>query len=165
MFSKVNESQMNIWKKNLLEKKAEQDAKEAQIKKRIESGEMYNNMVNETVGFITTRITEDTKSSYKLHDVKEGIVIIPIYSALVINPELRLYSGTLRTTTNSKTGKLYLSDFYQFKDEEQIKQFFEDVKSQLPAEVRFIEREADASDLAVKGSRVYDVKVEINLND
>jgi len=165
MTKSKNTNQMSIWKENLLKKKAENDAKEEKFKKSMESGEMYNNMVSEAVGFITAKVTKDTQSSYTLQKVNDGKVEISIYNAFIITPDLHLYSGAIFIPTNPKTGKDYFFNPYGFKDEEQVKQFFRDVKAQLPDEVRFSEREAYPSDLVQKGSRIYDVLVEIDLNN
>jgi len=162
--SNNNLTQMNIWKKNLLAQKAEKDAKEEKFKKMMESGEMYDNMVYEAIGLITANVTKDTQSSYVLDKAKDGIVTISIPSALIITHDLRLYTAAVRVPRNPKTGKDYFFDSQQFKDEDQVKQFFKDVKAQLPEEVIFEEREARTFECPTEGGRAYDVKVEIDLN-
>lgn len=166
MFSNSNQSQiMNGWRENLLVHKAKKDAKEEEFKRMFESGEMYNNMVYEAVELITARITKDTKSSYIFEKAEDGIVTISIDSALIITPDLHLYTATYSVPRNPKTGKDLFFDSQQFKDEEQVKQFFEDVKTQLPAEVIFTERDTYLSECPSGKGRAYDVKVEIDLNN
>jgi len=167
--SKKTENQMNIWRENLLnakaEKEAKEKAKEERIKKMMESGEMYNNMVSETVGFITAKLNEDSKKEYMLCHAQDGIVTITIYRALVITPELHLYTCCWPVPTNPKTGKQYFFDSQRFNDEEEVKRYFADVKAQLPADVRFEERKPYPDEIVSAGARVYDVKVEIDLNN
>lgn len=166
MFSNSTQSQiMNGWRENLLVHKAEKDAKEEMFNKMKESGEMYDNMVSEAVGFITAKITKDTQKSYILEKAKDGIVTISILSALIITPDLHLYTAACSVPTNPKTGKQYFFDSQQFKDEEQVKQFFKDVKAQLPEEVVFEERDTYPAECPKGKGRAYDVKVEIDLND
>ena len=165
MFPKNNVTQAKSWKGNLLAMKAEKDAKDAEFKRRLESGEMYKDMVSEAVGFVTDSVTRETHRPYTINEAKDGIVTISISGALVITPGVRLYTAALYVPTNPKTDKNYFFDPYQFKDEEQVKQFFADVKAQLPAEVTFEEREARSYECHDKGGRAYDVRVEINLND
>ena len=165
MFSKSPEAKMNSWRENLLVHKAAKDAKEEELKRMFESGEMYKNMVYEAVELITARITKDTKSSYIFEKAENGILTISIYSALIITPDLHLYTATYSVPRNPKTGKDLFFDSQQFKDEEQVKQFFEDVKAQLPAEVIFEEREASFAECPDKGGRAYDVRVEFDLNN
>ena len=162
--SKNNENQMSIWKSNLLAKKAEQEEKERKLEKKLESGEMYKEMVSEAIGFITDKVTEDTKRSSTLQSAKNEIVSISIYSALIITSDLHLYTGSISVPRNPKTGKDYFFNPNRFKDEKQVKQFFEDVKAQLPGCVVFKERPAYPSDLAPEGSRIYEVEVVIDLN-
>ena len=168
MFSKHNENQTSVWKENLLKTKAEKEAKERakeeRIKKMMESGEMYNKMVSETVGFITAKITEDTQKDYMLYHEKDGVVTLTIYKALVITPELHLYTGCWPVPTNPKTGKQYFFDSHRFNDEDEVKKYFQDVKAQLPECVAFEERIGGHADLVSEGARIYDVKVKIDLN-
>lgn len=157
--------QIGIWKENLRKLQAEERAKEERIQKMMKSGEMYNKMVSEAVGLITAKITEDSKNKYLPVISDEGVAIIGIYSVLVITPELQLYTGCWSVPKNPETRVQYFFELYRFNNEEEIKRFFEDVKAQLPKEVKFREREAGPSDHHINGSRIYDVRVEIDLNN
>ena len=126
---------------------------------------MYKDMVSETVGFITAQFTEDTKKAYKLDNVKDGVVTITIYKALVITSELHLYTACWPVPTNPKTGKQYFFESHRFNDEEEVKRYFMDVKAQLPQGVIFEERIGGHADLVSEGARIYDVKVKIDLNN
>lgn len=167
--SKTNSSQTNVWKENLLKAKAEKEAaenaKQERIKKMMQSGEMYNNMVSQTVELITAKITDETKSKYALYNEKEGVVTITIYKALVITSDFKLFTGCWPVPTNPKTGKQYFFESHYFKDEEEVEKYFVDVKAQLPSDVKFKERIGDSQDPIYSGARIFDVQVEINLNN
>ena len=165
MFSNSSQNQMNGWRENLLVHKAKMDAKEELFNKMKESGEMYNNMVSEAVGFITTKITNETKKTYILEKAKDGIVTISILSALVITPDLHLYTAAYSVPRNPKTGKDYFFDSQQFKNEAEVEQFLKDVKAQLPEEVKFIERDTYPVECPSGKGRAYDVEVEFDLNN
>lgn len=163
---KNNVNQMNIWKENLRKKKAEKTEKEAKMEKKRESGEMYNMMVSDAVGLISTKITKESQSSYSLFNEKDGVITITITNALVITSDLKLYTACLSVPTNPKTGKDYFFDSYRFRDEDEIKKFFEDVKAALPAEVEFEEHiDKGCGFMTKEGDKVYTVKVEIDLNN
>ena len=76
MFPKNNVTQVKDWKGNLLAMKAEKDAKDAEFKRRLESGEMYKDMVNEAVGFVTRSISYAVQNPHILDKENDGIVII-----------------------------------------------------------------------------------------
>ena len=90
---------------------------------------------------------------------------ITINRVLVITPDLNLCTGCMAVPFNPKTGKQYFFDPYRFKDEEEVKKFFEDVRAQLPAEIEFVESVIGSFDIIEEGSRAYKVKVEFNLNN
>lgn len=154
-------TQMNIWRERLLKAKAE---KEARMQKLLESGAMYNKMVSDAVGLITAKITEETKRDYDWHDEKDGIVTITINKALIITTELKLYTGCISVPMNPQTGKQYFFDSYRFKDEEEVKKFFDDVRAQLPDQIEFEEQVlGDAYGPVEAGARAYYVKVKFDL--
>lgn len=165
MTTKINENQINIWREQLFAHKAAKEAKEEMLKKMIESGEMYENIVDETLGFIIARVDKEIKSPSIIEKAVDGIVTISIYSALVITPDLHVYTATGWVPRNPKTQKDYFFDPHYFKDEEQVNQFFKDVKEQLTEAVKFSERKATRFECPDEGGRAYDVEVKINLND
>lgn len=154
-------TQMNIWRESLIKAKTE---KEAQMKKIVDSGKMYDKMVSDAVGLITVKITEEIKGEFNFHNEKDGIVTINVYRVLVITPELKLYTGCTIVPRNPQTGKQYFYDLYSFKDEEMVAKFFDDVKEQLPDEIEFTERIITAGDILKEGSRAYNVQVKFDLN-
>ena len=165
--TRQNASQMSIWKENLLKVKAEKEAKEKakedRIKELMKSGEMYKNMVSDTVEVITQQITKATKDSYTPLFEEDGLVRINVFEVLTITPDLCLYTGCWPLPTNPETGKQCFGETYQFEDEEQIKKFFDEVMSRLPADVQIRER-VNSPKSNFFEERIFDVLVEIKLN-
>lgn len=168
--TKNNSNQMIEWKNRILEVKKEKEERERKkaerIKKLMESGELYNTVVEDAVVLITAKITEETGCGYTLHREKDGIVTITIYNAFFITSDLRLLSNTaFPCIKNPKTGKQCFYDIYQFKDEEEIQKYIEDVRSKLPEGVKLSERMGSENDAFYKNSRLYDAEVKIDLNN
>lgn len=163
--SNNNSTEMNIWEKNLRKARAKEEEEKKRIKMMLETGELYNNMVDEAVELITTKIAQDAAGGYGLEDEKDGVVTITVYKAFTISAELHLYSECYSIPTNPKTGKQYFYNLYVFKDEDEVKKYLDDVKAKLPKEVHLIERLCGENDVACPGDRLYSAKVRIKLND
>lgn len=169
--TKNNSNQMIEWKNKILAVKKEKEEKERKKAERIrqlmESGELYNTSVEDAVAFITAQITKKAGYDYILNDEKDGIVTITIYEAFFITADFKLLCSntSISCVKNPRTGKPCFCDVYEFKDEEEIKKYIEDVRSKLPEGVKLNERMGADKVGIYKDARLYDAEVKIDLNN
>lgn len=165
-----NRNQMNIWRENIRNLKANKEAEEQKKNEMMASGQMYNAMVNEAVELIISKITDESinGSIDFLFPPSKGPaskVEIWVYRAIIIANDLSLYSACYPMPTNPNTGKQYFFDTYKFKDESEADRYIADVLARLPDGVELRKR-IDTNEKSIFfGSEIYDVYVKIDLND
>lgn len=164
---KNNSTQVNTWKENLLKTKLQKEENERRKLEKLnrmkESGELYDIMVSDAVFLITNKYNKDTNSSIGLHNELDGIVTLTVYGALLISTDLKLYSSHFSLPINPKTGLQCFYHSYQFENKEEVEKYLNDVKAQLPDDVKFRKR-IETENFIFSGATVYDAQLEIDLN-
>lgn len=167
--SSNKQNQMNIWRENIRNLKANKEAEKQEKNEMMSSEQMYKAMVNETVELIISKITDESINGsidflFPPSKATANEAEIWIYKAIIIANDLSLYSACYPIPTNPNTGKQYFFDTYKFKDESEADKYIADVLARLPDGVELRKR-IDTENGIFFGSKIYDVHLVIDLDD